>query len=141
MSKKIAFKDILPLIEATVSSDGRFPLVVSGTSMKPFLREHTDTVMISKVILPIKKGDLLFVIAENGLPILHRVTKITDKGYVLTGDNQIRPSGPYSGDDIIGAVYSRIRNGKEKKTNTARIRLLVRLNRLKLRLGRAVLQP
>lgn len=138
MSKKADFNELLPLIKDTLSSGGQFPLNVTGQSMEPFLHEHTDTVLISASSHPLRKGELVFIIAERGRPILHRVSRICKDEFYLVGDNQIIPSGPYKYESIVGVVYEFKRNGKKMKANTLGIRFSVALNRIKLRAGRFV---
>lgn len=134
MSKKIDFELLLPLMTQTVSEGGRFPLKVTGTSMEPFLHEHTDTVFIEKTKAPLKLGDIVFLISR-GAPRLHRITSFEGDHFYFTGDNQIVPDGPFRPGEVIGTVYEIERNGKKRKANTRRIRFLVKLNRIKLKLG------
>ena len=52
------------------------PLVISGNSMLPFLVHGRDTVYLSKLKRPVKKGDVLLYRRDSGAYILHRVYKI-----------------------------------------------------------------
>ncbi len=136
MSRQADFYTLLPLITKTIEQGGRFPLKVSGTSMEPFLHDGEDTVYIEQIRSHIRIGDILFVNAD-GKPILHRVSKISEGGFELVGDNQIYAQ-KLKNNCIIGAVYECERNGKKRKANTSCIRFLVSLNRLKMRVGRAL---
>ncbi len=137
--KQISFTQLLPLIEETLAAGGRFPLTVTGTSMEPFLHEHTDSVFIENKKECLKLGDIIFVKTCHG-PILHRISEINDSGFYITGDAQIHPEGPFTEQHLIGVVYEYRRGSKKRKANTKRIRFLVRLNRLKHKLGQKMLK-
>ena len=65
------------------------PLNISGSSMTPFLVHSRDTVYLSKVTRPPKKGDMILYRRDNGAYILHRIYRVTPDGYWLVGDAQI----------------------------------------------------
>lgn len=65
------------------------PLYISGSSMTPFLVHSRDTVYLSKVTRPLKKGDMILYRRDNGAYILHRIYRVTPDGYRLVGDAQI----------------------------------------------------
>ena len=64
------------------------PLNISGSSMTPFLVHSRDTVYLSKVTRPLKKGDMILYRRDNGAYILHRIYRVTPDGYWLVGDAQ-----------------------------------------------------
>ncbi len=135
--RQVNFIQLLPLIEETLKAGGRFPLTVTGTSMEPFLHEHSDTVFIEQKKETLKLGDIVFVLTSHG-PILHRISKIENDVFYMTGDAQILPEGPFSDKELIGVVYEYRRKNKKRKANTKGIRLLVKLNRIKHRIGRTL---
>ncbi len=61
----------------------------TGNSMLPLIEEGKDTVKIVPVTVPLKKYDVILYRRPNGKYVLHRIVKITKKGYVLCGDNQV----------------------------------------------------
>ena len=65
------------------------PLVISGSSMVPFLVHGRDTVYLSKVAQPLKKGDMIFYRRRGGQYVLHRICKVRDGSYDLVGDGQV----------------------------------------------------
>lgn len=67
------------------------PLVISGNSMTPFLVHGRDTVYLSKVKRPIKKGDMILYQRFNGNYVLHRVLKEEKGSYTMVGDAQTHP--------------------------------------------------
>ncbi|MCQ2480063.1 MAG: hypothetical protein MJ120_05425 [Clostridia bacterium] len=86
-------------------------LKVQGTSMRPFLHNKTDSVILIKPE-KIKKGDII-VFERNGYYIMHRVISIKN-GFVDTlGDNLIMPETNIPVENVVAVVSSVIRNGKE----------------------------
>ena len=64
------------------------PLVISGGSMSPFLINGRDTVYLSKISRPLKKGDMVLYRRAGGAYVLHRIFKVEDGSYTMVGDAQ-----------------------------------------------------
>ena len=62
------------------------PLVISGNSMSPFMIHGRDTVYLSRVTKPIRRGDMILYRRRNGAYILHRVYRVKQDTYTLVGD-------------------------------------------------------
>lgn len=84
------------------------PLVISGSSMTPFLVHGRDTVYLSKVSGPIKKGDMVLYQRSSGRYILHRALKAEAGSYTMIGDAQTLPE-PGITDYQIRAVATAVR--------------------------------
>ena len=89
------------------------PLVVTGSSMVPFLRDRRDKVFLkSPDFVPVRTGDILFFKRDSGQWILHRLHHFTPDGLmVINVDGQtwfetIRP------DQVLGIVVRISRSGK-----------------------------
>ena len=65
------------------------PLIISGNSMSPFLVHGRDTVYLSKITSPLKKGDMILYRRDSGDYILHRICRVKGdtaaKGQLLVG--------------------------------------------------------
>ena len=99
---------LAPLLRA----GAEVPLVVTGSSMVPFLRDRRDTVYLkSPEYAPIRTGDILFFRRESGQWILHRLHHRTAEGLlVINGDGQtwfetIRPG------QVLGVAVKISRDG------------------------------
>ena len=80
-------KDADALVEI-LAAGAAFPLVVTGSSMIPFLKENRDTVVLQKTDR-LKKGQIVFFRRKSGEFILHRIRKIYPNGRLLiNGDAQ-----------------------------------------------------
>lgn len=88
------------------------PLVISGGSMTPFLVHGRDTVYLSKVKAPLKKGDMILYRRDNGTYILHRICSVDGETYTLVGDAQTRLEPGVRRDQVLATVRAVCRKGK-----------------------------
>ena len=88
------------------------PLNISGSSMTPFLVHSRDTVYLSKVTRPLKKGDMILYRRDNGAYILHRICRVEPEGYRLVGDAQILIEKDVRPDQVLALVTAVRRKGK-----------------------------
>ncbi len=81
---------LVPHIKNVLSSGKDFKLMVTGTSMVPFLGDNRDSVLLTAVSnIGIKKGEIVFIQRSSGAYILHRVIKILpDNKFLMNGDAQ-----------------------------------------------------
>lgn len=77
-------EQLLGLLEEAES----VPLVISGNSMSPFLVHGRDTVYLSKVTAPLKRGDMILYRRRSGEYILHRICGVEGDTFCLVGDAQ-----------------------------------------------------
>ena len=91
------------------------PLVISGNSMSPFLVHGRDTVYLSRLDRPAKKGDVLLYKRDSGAYILHRVYKVEKDSYTMVGDAQTQLEQGIRQDQIIAIMTSALRKGKLQK--------------------------
>lgn len=91
------------------------PLVISGNSMSPFLVHGRDTVYLSRLEHPVKKGDVLLYQRDSGAYILHRVYKIENDSFTMVGDAHAVLEKGIRPDQIIAVMTSALRKGKIQK--------------------------
>ena len=91
------------------------PLVISGNSMSPFLVHGRDTVYLSRLDRPAKRGDVLLYKRDSGAYILHRVYKADKDSYTMVGDAQTQLEQDIRPDQIIAIMTSALRKGKLQK--------------------------
>lgn len=82
--------EFVGLIEETVGSGGTMPIVVTGNSMRPFLKDGEHTVWLERCTdSDFKRGRILLFRRINGKIVLHRVRKVRPDGVlVMNGDAQ-----------------------------------------------------
>lgn len=102
---------IPPLLELMEETDC-VPLVISGGSMTPFLVHGRDTVYLSKVQRPLRKGDMILYRRDSGYYILHRIYQIESDSFTLVGDAQTELEPGIRKDQILALVCAVRRKGK-----------------------------
>lgn len=109
---------------AVISSGELFPLRVTGSSMRPFLKEGRDTVWLGKVT-DLRRGTIIFFRRADGSFALHRIRKILpDKTLIVNGDAQtwcetVRPENT-----VAEAVRVSRENGKTFSLKSPSFRFL-----------------
>ena len=104
---QVLMPKLLALLEETES----VPLVISGSSMTPFLVHRRDTVYLSKVCRPLKRGDMILFRRDSGDYILHRILRAEKGVYTLAGDAQ-NWMEPVREDQVLAIVTAVRRKGK-----------------------------
>ena len=105
---EILMDKLIGLLEETES----VPLVISGGSMVPFLVHGRDSVYLSKVTAPLKRGDMLLYRRDNGRYILHRIWRIEKESFTMVGDAQTVLEPGIRPDQVLARVTAVRRKGK-----------------------------
>lgn len=88
------------------------PLVISGSSMAPFLVGGRDTVYLSRLRRPPRRGDMLLYRRDNGAYVLHRVFRAEAERLTFVGDAQRELERGVRPEQIIALVTKVERKGK-----------------------------
>lgn len=98
-------------IEQVLAEKGESISSSSGFSMYPMLRHRRDMIVIETVKRPLKKHDVPLYRLPSGKLVLHRILKVTDKCYIIRGDNLFKKE--YVPEErIIGVLKAFYRDGK-----------------------------
>ena len=89
------------------------PLTITGNSMIPFLIHGRDTVWLSRLTHPARRGDVLLYRRDNGAYVLHRVYAVTPESYTMVGDAQTELEHGIRPDQIIAVVTRVTRKERE----------------------------
>lgn len=108
VAPEVLVEPLLGLLEETES----VPLVISGSSMTPFLVHGRDTVYLSKVQHPLKRGDMILYRRSGGAYILHRIYQVENASYTLVGDAQTQLEPGIRSDQVLAQVTAVRRKGK-----------------------------
>ncbi len=116
MERKIRKVDnnvYLPILKELVEEGKSVSLLISGSSMSPFLIHGRDTIIISKPHDSFKRGDLVFYNRDSGQFVMHRIHHIDKNGdlYII-GDAQEEIEGPIHSNQVFGIIKKVIRKGK-----------------------------
>ena len=102
---------IPPLLEALEEVDC-VPLVISGGSMTPFLVHGRDTVYLSRIREPLKRGDMVLYRRDSGNYVLHRIYRTESETFTLVGDAQTKLEPGIRQDQMLALVTAVRRKGK-----------------------------
>lgn len=91
---------------------GNFVIHPHGVSMWPMIRNGTDSVVINPVDGRLKKYDIPLYIDNRGRYVVHRIIKVTEKGYVICGDGLYEIEYDITDKNIIGVVTGFFRKEK-----------------------------
>lgn len=105
---EVLMEPLLALLDETDS----VPLVISGGSMLPFLAHGRDTVYLSKVRQPLKRGDMILYRRRSGAYILHRIFRVEGDRYTMVGDAQTLLEPGIRPDQVLAQVTAVCRKGK-----------------------------
>lgn len=98
-------------------------ITVRGYSMRPFLEDRRDKVILSPPRTP-RVGDVVLAWTDKGMYALHRVIRTENGGYIMQGDgNPNHMTERFTDDDIIGVARAFVRKGKLHETTGLKWRL------------------
>lgn len=86
-------------------------LIISGSSMAPFLIHHRDTIIFGPVDRPLQRGDMVFYERPSGQFVMHRIRKVGREGLYLIGDAQTETEGPLPPDYVFAIIKQVCRKG------------------------------
>ena len=111
--REVNIHEYLPVLIDIVKTGKDVNLLISGSSMSPFLCHKRDTIIISQPTDPFKRGDMVFYQRDNGAYVMHRIHHIDKQGYLyIVGDAQTEIEGPIRQNQVFGIVHKAIRKGK-----------------------------
>ena len=110
--KVLAPEELIPPLLSLLDETDCVPLVISGSSMTPFLVHGRDTVYLSKVRRSLLKGDMILYRRDNGSYILHRIYRVVGNCYTLVGDAQTELEQGIRQDQVLALVCAVRRKGK-----------------------------
>lgn len=87
-------------------------MLISGSSMAPFLCHNRDYIYFTKPERELKKGDMVFYQRETGQYVMHRIYKKKHGAYYMVGDAQTQIEGPLRAEQIFARIVKVKRNGK-----------------------------
>ncbi|MBQ9965591.1 MAG: S24/S26 family peptidase [Clostridia bacterium] len=109
----MSMQDLSPLISSCVESGKEVVLTVTGNSMRPFIKDKRDQVILIKADKEnLQVNDVPLYRRRNGKYVLHRLVKIENGKYTMLGDAQVRLEPGIEPDQIVAIAKGFIRKGK-----------------------------
>lgn len=87
-------------------------LLISGSSMAPFLVHERDSIIFSKPDRELRRGDMVFYQRDNGQFVMHRILHVRPEGLYIIGDAQTEVEGPVKPEQVFARVTKVNRKGK-----------------------------
>jgi hypothetical protein len=124
---RIANDILIPELARLLKEEKEVRFTPSGNSMRPFIEGEKDSVVLSPLNNPPRKGDILLArvqVVDRKTFVLHRVLRIEENEqetiFVLQGDGNLQGEEQCAKEDIIGIV-KRIEypSGKRKICSSA----------------------
>lgn len=110
--KTLAPEAAMERIQAIMETGAAAPLVISGSSMSPFLVHGRDTVYLSLPPAALKKGDMILYRRQSGAYVLHRIRAVEGETFTLIGDGQTEPEPGIRRDQVLAVVTAVRRKGR-----------------------------
>ncbi len=98
-------------ITSALNEKGIYASKTIGDSMNPMLVAGRDTVLIKKPEFPLKKYDIPVYKRDDHFT-MHRIVKVTKRGYVICGDNRTFLERDITDEKIVGVLAAFYHNGK-----------------------------
>lgn len=112
MIREVDTVQYVSMLRSLVEEGKDVPLLISGSSMTPFLVHHRDTILFGQPDRTLRKGDMVFYQRLNGQFVMHRIWKVKPDGYYIVGDAQTEIEGPVKREQIFALVKKVQRKGK-----------------------------
>ena len=104
--KQVDAREYITVLRDLINEGKDVTLIVTGSSMSPFLIHERDTVYLRKPDHELKKGDIVFYERDNGQFVLHRILRVNNDGtYDIIGDNQDETEKGVRIDQIFAYVF------------------------------------
>lgn len=109
--REIDTREYVSMLRGMVEDGHQVSLLISGSSMAPFLIHQRDTIYFKKPDRELKAGDMVFYQRRDGRFVMHRIKRIRPEGFYMIGDGQTEIEGPLQREQIFGLVTAVQRKG------------------------------
>ena len=110
--KLVDTREYVSVLRELVEEGREVSLLVSGSSMSPFLAHQRDYIYFKKPDRELKKGNMVFYQRRSGQFVMHRIWKVKADKYYMVGDAQREIEGPLDRDQIFALITKVQRKGK-----------------------------
>lgn len=111
--KQVDTQEYMSMLRSLTEQGHSVSVLVSGSSMLPFLTGGRDTVYFSKPVSPLRRGDIVFYVRSNGQFVMHRIRRVNRNGsFDIIGDAQNETEKNIRSEQIFARVDSVCRKGR-----------------------------
>lgn len=100
------------VLRGLVEEGHEVSMLVSGSSMSPFLIHLRDTIYFKKPDRPLRAGDIVFYQRDSGQYVMHRILRARGDVYDIIGDAQTEVERSVRRDQIFAIITRVKRKGK-----------------------------
>ena len=111
--RRVDTQEYLTVLKELVQQGKEVSLLVSGSSMSPFLIHERDYVYFRQPDRELKAGDIVFFQRKNGQYVMHRIHHIKKGMLYIIGDNQTDIEGPVDPKQVFGIIHTVYRKDKK----------------------------
>lgn len=110
--KQVDTYEYVSVLKELVEEGREVSMIISGSSMSPFLCHERDRVFFKAPDRPLRVGDMVFFQRRSGQYVLHRICRIKDGSFYIVGDAQTAIEGPVAREQIFALVTKVQRKGR-----------------------------
>ena len=100
------------VLRGLVEEGHEVSMLVSGSSMSPFLIHLRDTIYFKQPDRPLRAGDIVFYQRDSGQYVMHRILRVREEVYDIIGDAQTQIERGVRRDQIFAIITRVKRKGK-----------------------------
>ncbi|MDP2996856.1 MAG: S24/S26 family peptidase [Bryobacterales bacterium] len=97
---------LMPLAREALCRGTHVRMTVTGTSMRPFIRDGDTVELAALGSKAVAVGDVVLAKRADGIYFLHRVVRVEGDRFYLAGDALEHEEGPFSGASLVGCVVN-----------------------------------
>lgn len=114
MNKRIVdIYEYMPVLQELTEQGKEVSLLITGSSMAPFLIHERDYVFFKKPDRALEKGDMVFYRRRTGQYVMHRIRRVNaDGSFDIIGDGQSVIERGVRREQIFGLITKVKRKGK-----------------------------
>ena len=105
-------RQYVSMLRELVREGREVSMLITGSSMSPFLLSHKDTICFKAPWRPLRRGDMVFYERPGGQFVMHRICRVGKDGLYIVGDAQHEIEGPVDPSQVFALVTKANRRGK-----------------------------
>lgn len=105
-------RQYVSMLRELVREGNEVSMLITGSSMSPFLLSHKDTICFKAPQRPLRRGDMVFYERSTGQFVMHRIYKVRKDGLYIVGDAQNEIEGPVAPAQVFAVVTKANRRGE-----------------------------
>ena len=107
--RQIANNVYIPVLKDLVEEGKEVSMMISGSSMNPFLIHQRDYILMKKPEEELKAGDMVFFRRRDEAYVMHRIHHINKEGKLfIIGDAQVDMEGPIDKEQVFAIITKEI---------------------------------